>query len=51
MEVQTIPGGTKDKPQSVPSMYPERIVGCICKLIIIVNFVNFIIILLLMKNR
>ena len=25
--------GTKDKPQLVPSMLGERIVGCVCKLI------------------
>lgn len=31
MKVQKAPGGTKDKPQLVPSMYSERIVGCICK--------------------
>lgn len=31
MKVQTGPPGTKDKPRLVPSMYEERIVGCICE--------------------
>lgn len=31
MKIEKTPGGTKDKPQLVPSMYSERIVGCICK--------------------
>ena len=31
MKIEKAPGGTKDKPQLVPSMYSERIVGCICK--------------------
>ncbi len=31
MKVQTGPMGTKDKPRLVPSMYEERIVGCICE--------------------
>ncbi len=31
MKVQTGPVGTKDKPRLVPSMYEERIVGCICE--------------------
>ena len=30
MKVQKMSGGTKDKPNLVPSMYSERIVGCIC---------------------
>lgn len=32
MKVEKAPGGTKEKPQLVPSMFSERIVGCICKL-------------------
>lgn len=32
MKVQTGPWGTKEKPQVVPSMFEERIVGCICEL-------------------
>ena len=31
MKVQTGPWGTKEKPQVVPSMFEERIVGCICE--------------------
>lgn len=31
MKVQKVPGGTREKPQLVPSMYSERMVGCICK--------------------
>ena len=31
MKVRKVPGGTKEKPQLVPSMYSERMVGCICK--------------------
>ena len=26
--------GTKDKPTVVPSMYEERLVGCICKYVV-----------------
>ena len=31
MSVNTGPRGTRDKPTLVPSMFDERIVGCICK--------------------
>ena len=31
MQVQKLRGGTKENPQLVPSMYQERIVGCLCK--------------------
>jgi len=31
MEVPEGPGGTRDKPTLVPSMFGERIVGCICE--------------------
>ena len=34
MKVQSLTGGTKDNPQLVPSMYSERIVGCICKYVL-----------------
>jgi len=30
MSLNEGPWGTKDKPRLVPSMYEERIVGCIC---------------------
>lgn len=32
MSVNRGPRGTKDKPTLVPSVFGERIVGCICKL-------------------
>ena len=32
MEVPESTGGTKDSPLMVPSMFDERIVGCMCKL-------------------
>ena len=32
MSLNEGPWGTKDKPRLVPSMYEERIVGCICEL-------------------
>ena len=31
MGVNVGPWGTKDKPRLVPSMFDERIVGCICE--------------------
>lgn len=31
MEVNKGPHGTKDNPRKVPSMFEERIVGCICE--------------------
>jgi cytochrome c oxidase subunit 5b len=31
MSVQSGPRGTREKPTLVPSMYEERIVGCICE--------------------
>ena len=31
MEVNRGPHGTKDNPRKVPSMFEERIVGCICE--------------------
>ena len=31
MSLNEGPWGTKDKPRLVPSMYEERIVGCICE--------------------
>ena len=31
MSVQSGPRGTREKPTLVPSMYDERIVGCICE--------------------
>ena len=43
MKIEKVPGGTRDKPQLVPSMYSERLVGCICKLYFISskNFVAY----------
>ena len=37
LAVHRIPWGTKEKPTMVPSMYNERLVGCICKSCDVVN--------------
>ena len=34
--------GTKDKPTIVPSMYEERLVGCICKYACISHTVHYL---------
>jgi len=36
MKVPVVPGGTRDKPTLVPSMFEERIVGCICEFLVFV---------------